>query len=183
MALGWDLARLPPPRGSPPPLAEGSLGRTRQLGTWGRRCRGVHGSAGLVGAILAPHTGFGVPHPWGRGADGGGPQSRRVWQEWGKMDLHSILVGGEQRFCHPTPKGGSTQRCCLQPRSRVMGAHPGHGGESRSAQQPRAARASHPPHVPENVTCGRPLGFSHTFSARTPQTKAFPGYSCFCLKG
>lgn len=186
--LGLGPATAPP---GVSPLAEGSLGRTRCPGTWGRGCHGAHGAGDAVGPMAVPVRWASSLHPtqgsgWlvpGAAVPVGGPRSRRVLQEWAKPGLGSVLAGGEQRFCHPSPKGGSAERCWLQPRSRVMATHAGHGGESRSARQPRAARASHPPHVPGSVTCGRPLDFGHTFNARTHQTEAFPGYSCFCLKG
>ena len=177
MAPGWDLVQLLHPW-APPPLPRGPWARGGRRGMWGRRCRGAHGGVGSVGAILAPcggAQGASSPAQWGCRGD---PEAGT-----GKAGPWIGLAGGEQQLCHPSPKGGSTERLRPQPRSRVMAAHPGHGGESRSEQQPRAARASHPPHVPGSVTCGRPLDFGHAFNAGTHQTEAFPGYSWFCLKG
>lgn len=177
MALGWDTARPTHARASPQ-LCRGVPGRDEAGGDVGQAMPWGPWQCWFGGVpSLDPVQGSGCLI---RGAAElmAGPQKQEGLAGMGKAGPWLHPRWGRAEVLPSHPKGWE--------HGEVLAAaqRPGDGHPSRARRgQQEGGRASHPSHVPEGVMCGRPLDFSHTFQARTHQTKAFPGYSCFCLKG
>lgn len=78
---------------------------------------------------------------------------------------------GEEQLCPPSSRAGSPGGAGLCPPHTGGAAGAARAVPGHSLTCPRAGEHHLQPDL------------SHACRARTPQTEAFPGYSCFCLKG